>query len=50
MAFEGTKDISGARDCLSLAYVSQPATNINKIINNTGLPLGGEAQQQQLPV
>ena len=22
MAFEGTKNVSGARDCLSLAYVS----------------------------
>ena len=36
--------VSGARDCLSLAYVSEPARNLNKIINNTELPLGDEAQ------
>ena len=44
MAFEGKKNVSGARYCLSLVYVSFPARNINKIINNAELPLGGEAQ------
>ena len=36
--------VNGARDCLSLAYVSKPARNINKIINNAELPLGVEVQ------
>ena len=36
--------VSGAWDCLTLVHVSFPARNINKIINNAELPLGGEAQ------
>ena len=44
MAFEGKKNVSRARDCLSLANVSYPARNINKIINNAELPLEVEAQ------
>ena len=50
MSFEGKKNVSEAQDCFSLAYVSYPATNINEITNNAELPLGGEAQSQQLPV
>ena len=36
--------VSGVRDGLSLAYVSEPARNINKIKNNAEQPLGVEAQ------
>ena len=50
MTFEGKKNVSEAQDCLSLAYVSYPARNKNKNTNNAELPLGGEAQSQQLPV
>ena len=44
MAFEVKKNVSGARDCLCLAYVSYSARNITKIINNAELLLEGEAQ------